>query len=218
MDTLGFVGGTGAHGRGLALRLAQAGVRCLVGSRDADKARRAEARLRTLDADLDVAGVTNAEACAAADAVFVVVPYRAQAKTLPALAEPIGTKIVVCCVNALAFDDLGPYPLPVTAGSAAEECRGLLPRARVVAAFHNVSAQSLLDPSAPLELDVLVVGDDEDAREDVASLARRIPGVRPVDAGPLRLAAPVEQMTAVLLSVNRRYRTHAGLRLTGLER
>ena len=213
---LGFVGGTGPQGRGLAVRFARVGYPVWVGSRDAAKA---QAAVADLDADGGrLQGATNLEACEAADIVFVTVPYEGQQATLPPLADAIGDKIVVNCVNALTFDGRGAMPAVVEGGSAAEECQALLPNARVVSAFHDVSARRLLKVSEPITVDVLICGDDEDAKHHIAHLAAVIPGMWGVDAGPLRMSAPIEAMTAVLLAINRRYRIHSGLRIDGIER
>jgi 8-hydroxy-5-deazaflavin:NADPH oxidoreductase len=221
MDTskpvIAFVGGTGPQGRGLGLRLAQAGYPVLLGSRTAEKAQEAVAKVADKRPDLPVEGRTNADACAEADVVVIVVPYAAQQATLGDLAEVIGDKVVVNCVNALGFDDRGPHPLPVPAGSAAEECQELLPSARVVGAWQNVSAVKLNRPDEPVDVDVLLTGDDEPAREVVATLVEAIPGMRPVHAGALRLSRPIEEMTAVLIGVNQRYKTHAGVKVAGLD-
>jgi 8-hydroxy-5-deazaflavin:NADPH oxidoreductase len=214
--TVGFVGGTGPQGRGLGLRLALAGHRVLLGSRTEEKAQEAVAKVAAKRAGLPVEGVRNAVACAEADVVVVVVPYAAQQPTLAPLADAVGGKVVVCCVNALAFDDRGQRPVPVPAGSAAEECAALLPEARVVGAWQNVSAVRLLRPDEPVEADVVLAGDDEAARDVVAGLVEVIPGMRAVHGGPLRLSRPVEELTAVLVSINKRYATHAGLRVAGL--
>jgi NADPH-dependent F420 reductase len=214
--TLGFVGGTGPQGRGLALRFALAGHPVLIGSRSADKAKEV---VSTLDVDgLDMRGVANIDACSEADIVFITVPYKAQWKTLGDLAGTIGEKIVVNCVNAVEFDDSGPLPGNVPAGSAAEECAQLLPRARIVSAFHDVSARRLLRVDQPITVDVLICGDDEDAKHVVAHLAAEIPGMWGVDCGPLRLSGPIEHMTPVLLSINRRYKLNSGIRIDGLPR
>lgn len=215
MHTLGFLGGTGPLGRGLALRLGRAGHRVVLGSRDAARAGEAAAKVLEADPDVDVSGATNDEA-AAADMVFVAVPYAAQRPTLPPLAGTLEGKVVVSCVNALAFDDRGPHPVPVDAGSAAEECQELLPGARVVGAFQNVSAAALLAVPEPVEADVLLTGDHAEACAAVAGLVDDIPGMRAVLAGPLRLTRPVEELTAVLVAVNKRYRTHASIRVTDL--
>jgi hypothetical protein len=217
METLGFVGGTGPLGRGLAVRLGQAGHRILVGSRDAGRAGEAAAKVRAKDPEVDVTGTTNLEA-AGAEIVFVTVPYEAQRPTLPTLGSVLDGKIVVSCVAAFSFDDHGPCPVKVEAGSAAQECQELLPGARVVGAFQNVSAVKLLRVPDPVEADILLTGDDTGACEAVAELVQRIPGMAPIQAGPLRLSRPVEELTAVLVSVNKRYKAHASIRLTGLAR
>jgi NADPH-dependent F420 reductase len=215
-QVLGFVGGTGPQGRGLALRFAHAGHPVLIGSRSADKAKDI---VSSLNVDgVDMRGMTNVDACVQAEIVFVTVPYTAQRDTLAGLADAIDEKIVVNCVNAIDFDDRGPVPGQVPAGSAAEECAQLLPRARIVSAFHDVSARRLLRADEPITVDVLICGDDEDAKHVVAHLATEIPGMWGVDCGPLRLSAPIEQLTPVLLSINRRYKLQAGLRIDGLAR
>jgi 8-hydroxy-5-deazaflavin:NADPH oxidoreductase len=205
-STIGFIGGTGPQGRGLGLRLAQTGHRVLLGSRDAAKAEEAVAKVAE----------KVAEVCAQADVLVVVVPYAAQRPTLTDLAGAIGDRVVVCCVNSLGFDEGGPHAVPVPDGSAAEECAALLPDARVVGAWQNVSAVRLNRPDEPVECDVLLTGDDEGARDVVAGLVEEIPGMRAVHAGALRLSRPVEELTAVLIGVNKRYKTHAGVRIAGL--
>ena len=210
---VGILGGTGPQGRGLARRLATAGHPVVLGSRDAERAAAVAADLA--DAG-DVSGAANEEA-ASAELVIVTVPYAGHADLLASLAEPLAGKIVVDCVNPLGFDKQGPYVLPVEAGSAAQEAQALLPRSTVVAAFHHVSAVLLEDPAVEhIEGDVLVLGEDRDAVAVVCDLATAIPGARGVYAGRLRLAAQVEGMTANLIAVNRRYKTHAGLSVTGL--
>lgn len=217
--SIAFLGGTGPLGRGLALRLATAGHECLLGSRSADRAQDSAEELRergVAPARGSVLGTTNADAVARAEIIVVSVPYDAMADTLRAVADAVGHRIVVCCVNALTFDADGPRPLRIEAGSAAEECADLLPTARVVAAFHHVSATTLLKPRRSLDSDVLIAGDDEHATGVVAALVDQVGGARPVLVGPLRLAQPIEDLTAVLISVNKRYRAHAGLMVTDL--
>jgi NADPH-dependent F420 reductase len=213
--TIGLLGGTGPQGRGLALRMALAGHRVLLGSRDPERAVGIVAELLG-DRDLPIEGVGNQDAAAAADVVFLVFPFAGQAEMLPKLADAIGDKVVVDVVNPLGWDQQGPYPLEVPEGSAAEHAAALLPRARVVAAFHHSAPRLLADPERQVETDVLVVGDDPEARGIVLELADQIPGCRGVDAGPLRLARQLEGFTAVIVGINRRYRIHAGLRITRL--
>lgn len=214
--TVGLLGGTGAQGRGLALRLARAGHEVLIGSRTLDKAQDATDDVAgRVEDDLPLRADRNAEVARDADVVFVTVPYAAQEATLAPLAEVLDGKVVVDCVNALGFDADGPHPLTVPDGSAAQEAARLLPGARVVGAFQNVSAVALLREDEAVEGDVLLVGDDDRARDEVAVLVEAV-GLRPVHVGPLRLAKPIEDLTAVLIAVNRRYKAHASIQLTGL--
>jgi NADPH-dependent F420 reductase len=211
--TVGILGGTGPQGRGLARRLASAGHPTVLGSRSA--ARAAE----TAEA-IGVAGVTggnNADA-AAADLVIVTVPYEGHADLLSSLAGSLAGKIVVDCVNPLGFDKQGAYALAVADGSAAQEAQRILPDSTVVAAFHHLSAVRLEDPELQaFDEDVLVLGEDREAVGTVIALvAAALPGGRGVFAGRLRNAHQVEALTANLIAVNRRYKTHAGLRVTEL--
>jgi hypothetical protein len=213
---VGILGGTGDQGRGLAYRFARAGQRVVIGSRDASRAQTAAAEIAAMPgATGSVAGAANAEAAASSDVVIVAVPWAAHADTLAPLAGPLAGKIVVDCVNPLGFDSQGPFALPVPEGSAAQQAAALLPDSRVCAAFHHVSAVLLADPAVEtFELDVLVLGDDRNAVATVAALAERIPGMRGVYGGRLRNAGQVEAFTANLIAINRRYKAHAGVRIT----
>jgi NADPH-dependent F420 reductase len=211
--TIGILGGTGPQGRGLARRLASAGHPTVLGSRSS-------ARASETAESVGVDGVTGGsnEDAAAADLVIVTVPYEGHADLLTALAEPLAGKIVVDCVNPLGFDSQGPYALAVADGSAAQEAQRILPDSTVVAAFHHLSAVRLEDPEIQdFDEDVLVLGEDRDAVGTVIELAAAaLPGGRGVFAGRLRNAHQVEALTANLIAVNRRYKTHAGLRITDL--
>lgn len=198
------------------MRLAVAGHEVLIGSRTAHRAHETVSAIRVAAPTARADGMENAAACEQADIVVIVVPYSAQRPLLDALAPVIGNKVVVNCVNSLGFDAAGPYPVPVSTGSAAEECQLVLRSARVVGAWQNVSAVKLNRPDEPVDVDVLLTGDDDSAREIVAGLVEGIPGMRAVHAGPLRLTRPIEEITAVLISVNKRYRTQAGVRIAGL--
>jgi 8-hydroxy-5-deazaflavin:NADPH oxidoreductase len=213
--TIGLLGGTGPQGRGLALRLALAGHRVLLGSRDPARAAGVVGELLG-GRDLPVQGVGNPGAAAGADVVFLVFPYAGQADVLPGLAGPIGDKVVVDVINPIGWDRQGPYLLEVPEGSAAEQVAARLPRARVVAAFHHAAPRLLADPEREVETDVLVVSDDPGAKGLVLELADQIPGCRGVDAGPLRMARHLEGFTAVIVGINRRYKIHAGLRISRL--
>ncbi|MBV2362351.1 NADPH-dependent F420 reductase [Streptomonospora nanhaiensis] len=210
--TVAVLGGTGDQGRGLARRFALAGHSVVIGSRSAERAAAAAAEL---GADLGVAGADNAEAARRGDIVIVAVPWDGHRALLESLRAELAGKIVVDCVNPLGFDAKGPYALPVEEGSAAQQAEAVLPDSRVVAAFHHVSAVVLLDPEVDeVDLDVLVLGDDREATDIVRALAARIGGVRGVYGGRLRNAHQVEAFTANLIAVNRRYKAHAGLRIT----
>ncbi|QGK69372.1 NADPH-dependent F420 reductase [Allosaccharopolyspora coralli] len=212
--TVGVLGGTGAQGRGLAVRWAHAGLRVVIGSRSADRAQTAASEIAEISGG-DVTGADNAACAAASDLVLAAVPWDAHEPTLTTVRAEVAGKIVVDCVNPLGFDKQGPYALPVSEGSAAQQAEALLPDSRVTAAFHHVSAVSLADLSVELvDLDVLVLGDDREATDTVRALADVIPGVRGVYGGRLRNAHQVEALTANIIAINRRYKAHAGLRIT----
>ena len=209
---IGILGGTGDQGRGLARRFALAGNPVIIGSRSAE---RAVTAAQALGADLGIRGMANADAAAAADVVIVAVPWDGHGDLLKSLAPALGGKIVIDCVNPMGFDQRGAYPLPVAEGSAAQQAAAVLPGSVVVGAFHHVSAMLLLDPEvASIDLDVLVLGDDRLATDLVQALAARIPGARGLYAGRLRNCGQIEALTANLVSINRRYKAHAGLRVT----
>jgi 8-hydroxy-5-deazaflavin:NADPH oxidoreductase len=211
---IGVLGGTGDQGRGLARRLALAGSRVIIGSRDAG---RAVAAAASIGNPPQLTGAANADAARAADVVIAAMPWDGHRELLESLAGALEGKILIDCVNPLGFDSRGAYPLEVPEGSAAQQAAAVLPGTRVVGAFHHVSATVLLDPEvAELDLDVLVLGDDRHATDLVQALAGRIAGVRGVYAGRLRNCGQVEALTANLVSVNRRYKAHAGLRITDI--
>ena len=210
--SIGILGGTGDQGKGLARRFALAGHRVTIGSRSAE---RAQTAADSLGEDLPVGGAENAVAAAESDIVIIAVPWDGHKATLESLRAELAGKVVIDCVNPLGFDKQGSYPLPVDEGSAAQQAAAVLTDSKVVAAFHHVSAVILLDPAIDtIELDVLVLGDDREATDLVRALAYRIPGARGVYAGRLRNAHQVEALTANLISINRRYKAHAGFRVT----
>jgi NADPH-dependent F420 reductase len=211
---IAVLGGTGPQGRGLARRFAAAGLQVVVGSRSKGRAEAAAADLAEAGGGV-VTGADNAGAAAAGDVVVVAVPWEGHGELLTALAPVLAGKIVVDCVNPLGFDKQGAYALPVEEGSATQQAAALLPESTVVGAFHNVSAVLLEDPEvASVDTDVLVLGDSREATDLVQALAEVIPGVRGVYGGRLRNAHQVEAFTANLISINRRYKAHSGLRVT----
>ncbi|MFG3256138.1 NADPH-dependent F420 reductase [Streptomyces sp. NPDC048172] len=209
---VGVLGGTGDQGRGLAYRLARAGQKVIIGSRAAERAEQAAAEIGHR-----VEGAANAECARRADVVIIAVPWEGHAKTAESLREELRGKLVVDCVNPLGFDKKGAYALKPEEGSAAEQAAALLPESRVTAAFHHLSAVLLSDPEVEeIETDVMVLGEVRADCEIVQALAARIPGMRGVFAGRLRNAHQVESLVANLISVNRRYKAHAGVRLTDI--
>lgn len=219
-EVLGFIGGTGPQGRGLAARWARAGHVVHVGSRSAEKAEEIVAELRERvgpEAAANLFGATNEEAAAAAEIVVVAVPHDAQQSLLPPLADIVGSKVVLNVVNPMVFDELGPKAVPKDAGSAAEECQQLWPDARVVSGFHDVSSRRLLKVDERIDTHVLVCGDDEEACHRVMHLASRINGMWGVYCGPLRNSEYVENVTPVILFINKYYKIQAGLLIDGIE-
>ncbi len=214
METIGILGATGPLGRGLAARWSRAGYEVHLGSRKQERAREARDGLIEKGAPAEqLRAGDNAEVAAAADVVVVAVPYEGQIHALPPLADALAGKIVCTAVVPLGFDGDGPHLLEVEEGSAAHQCRALLPGARVVAGFHAVSSKRLRAVDEPVGADAMLCGDDEEAMAVVAGLADAIEGLRGVIVGPLRLAPQLEGQTAVVLAYNRRAKTEAGLRL-----
>ncbi|AIV36812.1 MULTISPECIES: NADPH-dependent F420 reductase [Streptomyces] len=207
---VGVLGGTGPQGKGLAYRLAKAGQKVIVGSRAAERAEAAAEEI-----GYGVEGADNAETARRSDVVIVAVPWDGHAKTLESLRAELAGKLVVDCVNPLGFDKKGAYALKPDEGSAAEQAAALLPDSRVAAAFHHLSAVLLQDPEIDeIDTDVMVLGEARADVEIVQALAGRVAGMRGVFAGRLRNAHQVESLVANLISVNRRYKAHAGLRVT----
>lgn len=207
---VGVLGGTGPQGKGLAYRLARAGQKVIIGSRAADRAQAAADELGH-----GVEGADNAETARRSDIVIVAVPWDGHGKTLESLREELVGKLVVDCVNPLGFDKKGAFALKPEEGSAAEQAAALLPDSRVTAAFHHLSAVLLQDPEVEeIDTDVMVLGEERADVEIVQALAGRIPGMRGIFSGRLRNAHQVESLVANLISVNRRYKAHAGLRVT----
>lgn len=227
--TIAVLGGTGAQGRGLARRFAEAGLAVVLGSRDPARARDTAAALVEALNPVDraghltgptlgaITGASNSAAAAAGDIVVIAVPWAGHASLLHEVRAELTGKVVVDCVNPLGFDEHGAYALEVPEGSAAQQAAAILTGSTVVGAFHNISAALLEDPELrSIGTDVLVLGDDRAATDLVQELAAVIPGVRGIYGGRLRDAHQVEAFTANLISVNRRYRAHAGVRVTHL--
>jgi 8-hydroxy-5-deazaflavin:NADPH oxidoreductase len=215
-----ILGGTGALGAGLALRWAMAGAPVVLGSRSAERGEEAAAKIREKVDGADVRGMANAEAAAAAEIVFLTVPFRAQSENLQNLREALqpGQILVDCTVPlAAAVSGKATRSLGVWQGSAGQQAQEMVPDGvTVISALHTVGAPTLTDMSHQLNEDVLVCGDKKADKARVARLIDAIPGLRAVNAGPLEIARIVEQLTPMLISINSRYKAHAGIKLTGL--
>lgn len=217
---IAVIGGTGPAGMGLALRWARAGETVIIGSRNEERAQQTAAAIqRRAGPDAIVSGMENAAACAAADILMLTVPFEGQATLLKELkpAMTAGSILIDATVPlAASVGGRASRTLGVWQGSAAQQAAELVPKeVSVVAAFHNVSAD-MLNGDAPLDCDVIVCSNDADASQLTRELAAKIPGVRALDGGPLQNARIVEQITALLIGMNIRYKGHAGIRITGL--
>ncbi len=214
---LAILGGTGPEGKGLALRLAMAGETPIIGSRDAARGAAAAEELAKSASGVVIKGSDNAGAVAAADVVFLAFPYEGQRPVLEELGPALKGKIVICVIAPMKFErGKGASAVEVEAGSAAQEAQDLLPDSQVVAAFQNASAEELLDPSVTMEGDVVVCSDHADAKKLVIGLADKIKNLRGVDGGSLANAKYVEQITPMLVNINRIYKIHAGIKIVGI--
>jgi NADPH-dependent F420 reductase len=214
------IGGTGALGFGLALRLAAAGVPVVIGSRDASRAAEAVGRVRAQVAEAVVEGLENPRAAERGPIVVLAVPFRAQSENLTNLKDALADGQILLDATvplAAAISGKATRLLGVPQGSAAEQAQEMVPDGvSVVSALHTVSAPILGELDKELDEDVLVTGDSKEAKRQVAELIARIPGLRPVDCGRLETARLVEGLTPLLISVNVRHKAHAGIKLTGL--
>ena len=213
---LGFIGGTGPEGRGLALRFALAGEQIVLGSREANRAIQAAEEIANLAPAASIQGALNSEAARVCDIALIVVPFAAQRPTLEALREELAGKIVVDVVAPLAFDKGVARAVAVEHGSAALEAQELLPQSTVVGAFQNVSADELLRPQKSINSDVIVCSDDDASKQTVMKLAELIRGTRAVDGGGLANAKYVEDFTALLININRIYKAHSMIKIVGI--
>ena len=216
MARIAFIGGTGPEGLGLAMRFVKSGNTVFIGSRTEERAAEAVAQVQTALPEGEIYGGFNVEGAEKAEFVFVTVPADAHHDILVELAEAIGDKIVVDCVVPMVIDKDGPRPAPPQAGSAAEEARDLLPKAKVVSGFHHVDGKQLQKLDRPMQGDVLVCGDHKTAKKKVMGLVEEIQYVRALDGGPLVNSRITEAMTALLITINKQYKAHSGISITGV--
>jgi len=197
------------------MRWAKVGHSIIIGSRDAARAKAKAAELRDAAHAIPIVGHTNAEAATLGEVIVVALPAAGLANTLPEAREACRGKVVVSTVVPLTFG--GPRlftPPPI--GSSAEEVQSLLPESKVVAAFHHIAAHELADAGHDIECDLLMCGADAAAKEIVGQLGRSM-GLRVVDVGPLTNSGPLEGITAVLATINRRHKLkNSGIKITGL--
>ena len=212
---LAILGGTGPEGKGLALRLAMAGEEVVIGSRDATRASDAAEALKELAPNLKVTGDVNDVAAQQGDVVFLTVPYDGQATLLQQVAPALTGKVVVNVVAPMVFNRGRARAIQVEDGSAAEESQKILPESQVVAALQNLSAEDLMQPDLTMESDVVVCSDHREAKEQVMAMVQRIPDLRAIDGGALEYARYVEQLTALLVNINRIYRCHSTIKIVG---
>ena len=214
---IAVMGGTGPQGKGLGYRFAKHGHAVVLGSRAAEKAEAAADEVNERLGDGRVTGAANSDACAEADVVVLAVPYDGHDELVASL--PLVGRTVISCVNPLAFDKQGPHGRVIDGGegSAAESAQRIAPDATVVGAFHHVSAKNLWSDEEFLDHeDVLVCGDSADGKSIAIELARCVTGRDGIDAGKLRLARQLEPLTAVLISINKAYKTQSGIRISGV--
>ncbi len=213
---IGIVGGTGPEGKGLALRLAQAGERIIIGSRNEARGRAAADKIKARLPQADVRGAENAQAARESDVIIVTVPYEGHRETLELLRDHVAGKVVIDATAPLNLERRQVSVLPVKEGSAAQQAQALLPQARVVAAFQTVPAAALADLETPIDADVVVCGDDPEAKQTAMVLAEKIRGVRALDGGGLANARFLEETTAIIITINRIYKTESSIRFTGI--
>ena len=212
---LGFLGGTGPEGKGLALRFALAGEKVFIGSRNSSRGVEASTSLKKFSNN-NIFGGTNSEAASKSDVVVAAMPYEGQRETLETLKTSLTGKIVITVVAPLIFNKGAISALPVKDGSAALEAQKILPESRIIGAFQNISARDLLIPSKSIDADVIVCGDDQDAKNYVITLANMIRGVRGINGGGLKNAGYVENLTALLLNINQEYKSHSSIKISGV--
>lgn len=213
---IAFIGGTGPEGLGLAMRFAHAGEPVIIGSRKQDRADDAAQKIKQTVPHADARGLDNKAAVQAGEIIFITVPFDGQASTLEDLKDVLSGKIVVDTVVPLKFEKGKISAVLVAEGSAAQQAARIIPAAKVVGAFQNLSAHELMDLEHPIPADVVVCGDDAAARKTVIELAGKIEGCRGIDGGGLANARYVEEITALLLNINKIYKTQSMIKIVGV--
>ena len=218
---IGFLGGTGPEGKGLALRFAMAGHEIYIGSRDVTKSQEVSSELigkleTILPQAPKIHGETNKNSCLYSEIIFITVPYNAQYQLITDLKSEINEQIIVNTVVPMSFENGKPSIIDVKEGSAAEQVQTLITSTRVISAFHNISAVELSKPNAIIEGDVVICGDDKEAKEIIMDLTKTINNLRPVDGGDLNNSSIVENITILLLTINKKYKTRTNIQIKGI--
>lgn len=216
--SLAVIGGTGPEGRGLALRFAGRGHEVVIGSRAEERAQEAAEEIRETVPGSQVVGRENGAAAGRGQIVVLTIPYAGVQDTLPPLKDAVEGKIVVSAIAPIEFREGRPVALRVEPGSAAQHVQELLPGARVVSAFQTIDAHQLQALDHELDTDVIVCSDDVEARREIVRLASTLPGVHALSGGRLAASRYVEECTALLITLNRIYKAHSGIRITGINR
>ena len=214
--SLAFIGGTGPEGLGLAVRFAHAGEEVIIGSRRQERCDEAARKIIDKVPSGTVRGLVNRAAVEAGDIILITVPFDGQADTLEELKDAMAGKIVIDTVVPLTFGKGKIGSILVQEGSAAQQAQRILTESKVVGAFQNLSARELMDPEVDMAADVVVCGDDPDAKQTVMDLAPKIKGVRAIDGGGLANAGYVENITALLANINRIYKAHSSIKIVGV--
>jgi 8-hydroxy-5-deazaflavin:NADPH oxidoreductase len=216
MARIAFVGGTGPEGLGLAMRFARSGNAVFIGSRTEERAAEAVAKIQETVPEAEIYGGFNWEGAAKADFLFITVPFAGHDDVLRELAEHIGDCIVVDTVVPMEFAEDGPRPALPPEGSAAQSAQAILPNAKVVSGFHHLDAKALQRVDKPMQGDVIVCSDDKSAKKKALALVEEIEYVRGLDGGGLANSAITESITALLIHINKIYKVHSGIRITGV--
>jgi len=215
---ISIIGGTGPEGKGLGLRLAMAGEKVFIGSREEPKGQEVAQQIKEIEGDrnITVEGGSNLNAAKMGDIIIISTPYSGHKQTLMDYASLLKDKIIIDVVVPLSFSKGKISTLPISEGSVAEEAQEILKESSVVGAFHNVSAEDLLIPNKKMDCDVIVCSNNQDSKKTVIQLTEKILGLRGIDGGGLHNSKYVEDFTALLININKIYKTHSSIKISGI--
>ena len=215
---ISIIGGTGPEGKGLGLRLAMAGEKVFIGSREEPKGQEVAQQIKEIEGvrNITVEGGSNFNAAKMGDIIIISTPYSGHKQTLMDYASLLKDKIIIDVVVPLSFSKGKISTLPISEGSVAEEAQEILKESSVVGAFHNVSAEDLLIPNKKMDCDVIVCSNNQDSKKTVIQLTEKILGLRGIDGGGLHNSKYVEDFTALLININKIYKTHSSIKISGI--